>query len=170
MKRLSSIIAILLAMPAGFAQHKATIGSDIGGLISTSKLNICAEYAFKEKWSLSWKADIDLGCFRCRGNPEQEAHLNEFAEQEKAYTSEQDFSASIRYWKDRAYDGGYLEAGLRCSEDMGTDCTIGIGYCIPIWKGLISAISYRTGIIRSIRNRRPSGEGLTIGIFWIINI
>ena len=168
MKRISAIFLGLLIGTAAFSQHKVAIGTDLGRMLKNGSLNISAGYGFSGRWSVSWTADIAVWDILKKENSEHEMHLAEFDALQEHTPVARNYMTAVRYWPAGTYDGVWMEAGFRCSEDARADCCIGIGYSIPIWRGMMAVLSYGADILTSSREGKPSGNGLTIGIFWTI--
>lgn len=168
MKRISAIFLCLLIGTAAFPQHKVEIGTDLGRMLKKGVLNISAGYGFSDRWSLSWTADICTRLPKKEDSIEHEMHMAEFEVMNDKRSGICSSMMAVRYWPAGTYEGVWMEAGCRCTEGTGADCCIGVGYSIPIWRGLTAGLSYGADILASLRESKPSGNGLTIGIFWII--
>ena len=147
------ISAVLLCI-CSHAQPRFCLGIDLGSLIRNGGITVTAGCGFSSRWSVTWRAESGICPFSAKEDNEYEEHLGEFeVPREKAQ--------SIR-------NSSYLEAGVRCTQDMRADCCIGAGYCIPICKGLCTIISAGTDILSTLREGKASGTGLSIGVYWTI--
>ncbi len=168
MKRAAVIIATLIACINGYAQHKCSIGLDLGNTLTHKSINISAGYGFSHRWSAAWHAGMKTLTSRKEKDKEHDEHMAEFDTTQEKKTAGYWNSLSVQYWTDKFHEGFYLEAGCRYGSDIRTDCIIGAGYSIPIWQGLRMTFSYKSDMLASFREGKPKGTGLTICIYWII--
>lgn len=167
MKRICVIILSFIAASAS-AQNMPFIGIDAGGTIRTGETAFSAGYGFHEHWSASWEIGVDLSEIMTVSDSEQKEHLGEFEESSEKASSFRRSVISAQYWIDRTFQGAYIKAGAMVGRNFKADCMIGIGYFIPVWKGIRASFEYETGILDPTREDRISGKGITIGICWII--
>ena len=151
-----------------FAQQKSHISLDMGSIFRSKSIHLSAGYGFHGRWSVSWKTDMSTQTLRMEQDNEYMDHISEFSDDIMTSSLPYGNSVSIQYWPDSVYEGAWLEAGCWCSDKFQTDCIIGAGYMIPVWKDLKAVLSYQTGLLSSLKEGKPSGAGLTIGISWII--
>ena len=168
MKRISAMIIFIMMGTGVFAQGRSVLGIDIGDMMRNRRMNISAGYGFSDRWSASWKVEIDTDAFATDNDSEYNAHLGEFIGTKEKSGLPCSCCLSVRYWPVHAYEGLYLETGCRYTEDIDTDCIIGAGYFIPITKGLKLALSYETCLTDRFRENRQTGPGITLGLFLII--
>ena len=160
--------AIIFTLITGFtclAQHKVNIGLDIGPILKNGSIGLYAGYGFG-KWSASYSAET--GIVRKSVDMEYEEHLSEFTETYKSEISICRHQVSVCYWLDETYKGAYLEIGCRSGVKIKADCTLGIGYNIPVWKGLSISLSYDTDLMASIRSGKAEGKGAGLSVCWTI--
>ena len=168
MKRISAMIFALTIGLSCLAQHTSCIGLDAGGMIRGGGVSISAGYGFCSRWSVTWEAELSAGIFKGGNDREYTEHMAEFDVSAETEPLPYGNSIMLQYWPDSIYEGIWLEAGCRCTDRIRTDCVIGAGYMIPVWKGLKASLSYQASLVESLREGKPSGAGLTIGIYWTI--
>ncbi|MBR5835853.1 MAG: hypothetical protein IKY66_06775 [Bacteroidales bacterium] len=168
MKSILTVIFVLLIGECAAAQHKAAAGIDLTGIIRSKSLNISASYGFTESWSASWMSSIDLSLLKDEESQEEEEHRSEFSHTQTEIQMTGSHSLTFQYWPGNVFTGTYMTAGIKRIGDGKTDCIVGAGYCIPVWKGLRMNISYETDIISSFQDKAPTGRGLHIGIQWTL--
>lgn len=166
MKRIYAITFILFMGISVPAQHKGAIGTDLGKMIGNSIINISAGYGFASRWSATWHTEINTEPFCKEADQEHEEHKEEFIEPQERRETTYRNSLSVEYWTYTTYEGFFLKTGCRCGTDL--ECIIGAGYFIPIWRGMKAILSYENDILASLRGGKPTGTGITIGIYWII--
>ncbi|MBO7192622.1 MAG: hypothetical protein J6V17_04455 [Bacteroidales bacterium] len=164
---MSAIIFTLITSFTCLAQHKVSIGIDIGQIMNSGNIGLHAGYGFAEKWSASYSVETDI--VKNSTDIEYENHLSEFTEIQSPEISACNHLLSVYYWFDETYKGAYLEFGCRSGEKIRTDCTLGIGYNIPIWKGLSIVLSYGTDLIASMKSGKTEGKGAGLSICWTIS-
>ena len=152
---LTMISAILICV-SGLCQHRSTIGVDIGRIISTSSINISAGLGFSDKWSASWRSEIDISHLNRKENREYLEHLAETDEIQTKEKVFQNSSIAFQYWVSKPFEGAFLETGIMEKKSTKAIPILGIGYFMPMWKGIRGCISYR------------SGSELSFGIYWTI--
>lgn len=168
MKRISAVILVLTAGLTCLARHKVAIGTDLGDMMMRRTVGICAGYEISDRWTVTWKAGIGIRKSHPEHDNEYSEHQAEFSVPEESRQIPYGSTICLQYWPDNAYDGIFLGAGYRCSERAKADCTLAIGYAIPIWRGLRMTLAYETDLLASFKEEKPAGNGLTIGICWII--
>lgn len=168
MKRILTMIFVITIGINCLAQHKSCVGIDAGSLIRRGAMNISAGYGFSDRWSISWKFETGTQLFNSGHDIEYKEHLEELSDNPETYYQAYGSSIHLQYWLDSIYAGVWLETGCRCTDRVRADCVIGAGYMIPVWKGLKAALSYHASLLESFREGKPSGTGLTIGIYWTI--
>lgn len=168
MKRIVLIIYALTIGISGHAQHQTALGISIGSILMTGQIGIMGSYGFGQRWSASYSGEIAIRTPGREVNVEYEEHISEFSRSSEYETSLQNHHISACYWPDRVYKGLYMEIGFRCKDNMRGDCTLGAGYCIPIWKGLSVTFSYETDLIATFQSGASEGPGANIHINWII--
>lgn len=169
MKRMISILAAVLYGFTGLAENKTALGLDIMPSISDGYLYICGDHGFCKKWSAAFSAEINLRQGVKDRNQEYDDHLAEFGEESNSIThSKESCILSVRYWVNDTYEGIYLGVGCRCSKDEKTDCNVDIGYSIPICRSIRLMLSYRIDLTESAKEGKPSGQGMRLGLRWII--
>lgn len=151
----TSIAAVFLSI-GGFAQGIASVGMDFMPLSGRNGTIIYGGYGFTGKWSASFSAGIPL---RPAGNASDKEHMEHLAEfdgsPDDSQINDGAVSISLEYWPEGTYEGFYMGAGCRYVIGLSPECTIGIGYSMPVWKGLTSLLSYGT-------------EGFRLGLRWTI--
>ena len=149
MRRLILIICCLLGIfthrlqakePVKAPNGKAYVGLDIADAIGSMKIDVEAGYRIKEKWTAQAKIVFNLGFAERRKSSEEIEHesMNDKMtdtgqRHEQIY---EETGISLRYWLDSAYNGPYVSTGSLLDESFKPDCSLGIGYMTPVWKGL----------------------------------
>ena len=153
---------------ATLTQAQPSIGLNLSSLLY-KEMNIAIEYKISEHWSISASEGLSLKALKRQTTNEEVEHDSNFHHNtlpsERAYTHRG--TASLRYWAKKVYSGAFVSVGGEYRSDCGLDANFGIGYMLPIWKGLSGTILYDTGIIRSNISEKLSIEDLKIGICWI---
>ena len=167
MKRVLVIIGVLFFGMSTTAQNRLSIGFDAGGALKDGQWKVLTGFGFHEHWSVRYSTVIGTDAWRTRTDAEYETHKSEFVSQEQKSAYVPDTSISVMYWPKTSYEGMFAGLGGRQDRTGRTGCIISLGYCIPVWKGLSAAISYRTCITDTI-NDKSYKEGLTFEICWII--
>lgn len=144
MRVLLGILAVLLGGLNAAAQKTATLGLDVAETFRSGNVKIMAGYGFHEKWSIRYDTTISMQPTRRKGNPEYETHNGEFVAPAEKETSALTTCISFQYWPVRTFRGIYTEIGCRYGYRDMPCCIVGIGYSIPIWKGLSAVLSYST--------------------------
>lgn len=168
MRLILCILTLMLAVTSGNAQSKAILGVDMSRALRNGDIKILSGYGFHERWSIRFTTTISTDSIQPATDPEYECHKEEFSPSYERAVLSPSSTLSMQYWARNAYEGTFLEIGCRYGYGTRTDCIIGIGYCIPIWKGLSAVISCSTDMISSLNERQFSGEGISLDICWMI--
>lgn len=161
------ISAVLLCI-CSHAQPRFCLGVDLVSTIRSGGITVTAGCGFSSRWSVTWRAESGICPFSAKEDNEYDEHLGEFEIGREKTQSIRNSSVGFQYWTGSTFEGAYLEAGVRCTQDMRADCCIGAGYCIPICKNLCTIISAGTDILSTLREGKASGTGLSIGVYWTI--
>ena len=162
------IISALIIGISGYAQHQTSLGISIGSVLKAGQIGIMGSYGFADNWSASYSGEIDIRMPEKKVNPEYEEHISEFGRSSGYDIPLRNHHISASYWPERVFKGLYMEIGFRCKDSIKADCTLGAGYCIPIWKGLSITFSYGTDLIASFESGTSEGWGANIHVNWII--
>lgn len=168
MKRILSILILMLTAISGGARNKAVLGIDMSRVLRDGDIKIVAGYGFHERWSVRYSTAISTDPIRKTTDPEYECHKEELSTSYGKTAIHPSSTLSMQYWTRNAYEGTFLEIGCRYGFNTRTDCIIGLGYCIPIWKGLSAVISCSTDMISTFDERQYFGEGISLDICWSI--
>lgn len=169
MKRITAMIAALIYGLTCLAQDKVALGLEVSSLLYDSSICIAGGHGFSSKWSAEFSVQIKGGQGGTGKDKEYMDHLAEF--HDVPYENE-DTEAycrmSVRYWLKETYERAFIGIGCRCSKAKKPDCTIDLGYCIPLRKSMRLAIHYGMDLIATSREGKASGQGIAIGIYWTI--
>lgn len=141
----SVVISVILAAVDCLAQEAdCCFGINLFGL-AKGNLTIHSGYAFKEHWSLS--SDISIGYSRLKKTKTdiEAVHDGEFVDSRPILSEPPDLMTEhirLIYWPADAMSGTFLATGIRHGSSTGIDFTLGIGYVIPIWKGMRMTAAY----------------------------
>lgn len=140
MKVAYSILLCLLITAADlFSQErKAYIGVGLYGLVRGS-IDIHSGYAFAEHWSLASDISFSYAWLKRVKSETESVHDSEFTEDDIGIAEPVDLTyehISFRFWPQKAHAGPYISTGIIHRSGTGMDCTLGIGYAMPIWKSL----------------------------------
>lgn len=164
-----SILAAVLYGFSGLAQDKISFGTDIMPVISSGHICICADHGFSQRWSAAFSAEMNVRPGRKERNREYEDHLAEFGG--GTYDTNDlkgSYRLSVRYWMRETHEGVHLGIGCRCSKNEKPLCTADIGYSMPITRSFRLMLSYETALTASLKEDKPSGQGIRLGLRWII--
>lgn len=164
MRVLLGILAVLLMGLNASAQKRITMGLDIAETIRNGNVRIMAGYGFHERWSVRYDTSIATFPLKGESRPEYDTHNGEFNTiSEETESPALTTCISVQYWPARTFRGIYTEIGCRIEAREIPCCIVGIGYCMPIWKGLSTTLSYSTDIGPS----PSSGKGcIAMAISW----
>ena len=168
MKRISAIVYALFMGTNAFAQYSCALGTDLAAILQTGGVNISAIGRINTRWTASWKAEISIAPFLDEEDIEYDEHHGEFIEAHQREPVLHNSSIGLEYWPQGTFQGAFLETGIKCREDTEADCYMSIGYCIHVYKGFCTIMSYGTDILATLRSGKPSGAGLGIRIYWTI--
>lgn len=150
MKRLILIICCLVGIfsyslhakePVKAQNGKAYLGLDISDLVGSMVMNAEAGYRIQKKWTANARISLNLGFIRRRKSSEEIEHENMNTQISNTNHKEykgiyEETGISLRYWFNRAYNGPYVNTGCVLDKSLRADYSLGIGYMLPIWKGL----------------------------------
>lgn len=168
MRRISIIVYALFTAVNAFAQYSCALGSDLATVMQTGGVNITAIGRIGSRWSVSWRSEISIESLLDAKDVEYEEHHGEFIQSLQRGKVSHNSSIGVEYWPHGTFQGTYLGTGLTCLEDIKADCYMSIGYCIQIYKGLCTIMSYGTDILATMRSGKPTGTGLGIKVYWAI--
>lgn len=166
MRMLLGILVVLLGGLNASAQKRATLGLDLAESFRSGNIKIMGGYGFCERWSVRYETAISTSPIRGEKNPEFEIHDGEFITAEEAEIPILTTGISVQYWPVQTYLGLYSEIGCRYGVRDMPCCMAGIGYCIPIWKGLSAILSYSMDIGTTAKEMKTGKECIAMEICW----
>ena len=169
MKRTISIISAVLYGISSLAQDKAALGLEVSSLLYDGSICIAAGHGFSSKWSAEFSTEIKGWP---EGRDEDKEYMDHLAEFDDVPYAHEDTEAccrmSVRYWMNETYKGAFVGIGCRCARDRSPDCTLDIGYSMPVRKNLILALHYGTDLIATYKEGKAAGQGIAVGLYWTI--
>lgn len=165
---MSAMILGLLIGLNTLAQYRCVLGTDLTAVLKTGGVNVSVRGRIGARWSASWRTELSLDSIRSDEDMEYVEHHGEFTVGYHREPVPHSSRAGLEYWPAGTFRGTYLGAGMKSTQDTEADCYMDIGYCIPVGKGLCAILSYGTDILATLRNGKPSGTGLGLGIYWAI--
>lgn len=163
------LLGILLALFGGLnasAQKRATLGLDIAETFRSGNIRFMASYGFHENWAVRYDSAIDMDPLRKEASPEYELHNGEFVSSEEKESPVLTTGITFQYWPTQTYKGIYTEIGCRYEVRKMPCCIAGIGYSIPIWKGLSAVLSYTMDIWTYGKDIKTGKECIAMEICW----
>lgn len=162
------LLCILILITIGFS----CVGQICAGIDLTSvlyrEIRINIGYGFAAHWSFSASCGTNLKKLRHKYSEEEINHNDEYpmGELPDSDTVLHRESIGFRYWPDKAFNRFFLSLGAEYRHGDGLDACIGVGYYVPIWKGLKGVLNYETGLIRSVKEGKISFKDLRFGLSW----
>lgn len=160
------ILAVLLGVLNASAQRKAVIGLDIAETFRSGNVKVTAGYGFHEKWSVRYDTSISTHPMRREANPEYVNHSGEFEPSKVREAPALSSRVSLQYWPILTFRGIYTEVGCRYGRHDMPCCVVGIGYSMPIWKGLSAVLSYSTDIGQAYKDTKEKKGCISMEICW----
>ena len=161
------MLAFIFLISTMLTHAQTTIGLDLPALLY-SEFKVIFEHKVTEHWSMSASAGLNIKTIYSRTSSLDAEHNAEFPyatlPEGRKHTHRE--SLSMNYWPDGTFKGLFISFGGEYRETDGFDATAGIGYMLPIWKGLNSTIRYDFGLIRASRSEDNGTDNLCIGLSW----
>ena len=156
---------MFLALHDGFSQERRCwLGINLYGLVKGSAV-IHSGYAFSDHWSVSSDMSLGYSRFEKEKSDIEAEHDSEFTDNTHELSKPPDLIAehiSFRYWIQQAMKGLFLATGIRYGSGTGLDYTLGIGYEIPVWKGLHMTAGYTYALMNMSTDNDVRTEGIGI--------
>ena len=169
MKRTIFIILTVLNGMSSLAQDRAALGLDISSILERGSISILASHGFSTRWSASFSAELKGWTGVGEISQEYEEHLAEFDDVPyRRKDTEACYRMSLQYWLNETYRGVFLGIGCRCAKGEDPDCSIDLGYSIPVRESIRLILNFGTDLIATSRNGKAVGQGLTLGLYWTI--
>ena len=156
----------------GMAQSHLTIGTDIISELAFRTVRIYSSYGFHHNWSATIEAGLDLGIMHNNIdllNKEHGEAIGNFSVEGKN-EFRKDFSTlcmHLDFWPQKTHKGPCIFFGGLIRDRTGPDILMGLGYHIPIWKGLGIDLRYQIGIIDTYKTNYLPIEGLRGGFHYV---
>lgn len=166
-------VLTLLILLAGISCNCRNIPKNMAGLeIGTAIRNRCMKISFchglTERWSVGGTVSFNIRRLGPGKTDEMKDHENEFIGAEGITMTKEHISDSesvvMQFWPMALFEGMFIMAGGRHTQEYGLDCVLGIGYLLPVWKGLSATVSLETGLIR--KSETSIGECIALGISY----
>lgn len=134
--------------------ERSMIGIDISTAIKDSKAGIILSHSICEKWSVYGKADIRFAAVPLSEDTDSENKMQDM------------FSAEVAFccWPVSLFEGPNISFGAYCSEREHPDCSISLGYLCKVWNNIKVGISYNIRLVRSLRFKDTSENGLNLSL------
>ena len=166
-----TVSCLLIALCTAHAQKDMDTGTcmmdfDITTLLKNGSVRIGADCRINSNWS----AGGHIQCKAASRKPgkEESGHMKEFSEpvptEADSGKDRRRRSAGVhaRFWPVKTYKGMYISIGVGILEERHTDCTVGIGYCMNIWRMFSATASVEIDMIDSCRRQKFTGNGIGI--------
>lgn len=153
------------SVPPDGKQGKSMAGIDVSTVSAYYDIRIGFSHAISERWTAGGTVCIGTGIgTRKDKSTEKAEHELEFADEdsvvETAGRPGHSESAVMQFWPRKAYDGMFFLIGGRHSNERKVECILGLGYLLPLWKGLAATVSVETGIGRTADDGRRAALGI----------
>lgn len=170
-------VALLLSCLISLSQERYNderYGNMAGIMVSSGidsreiKLAFC--HGIAERWSIGAAVCMDMDYLKVERSDELTEHANQFdvPADDDGMSTHHIFSETVmmQFWTRKMLEGMFLMMGGRHIHDEGMDCTIGIGYVLPVWKGLSAILSLENDLIRSIGNKTFKDSRAEVGLSY----
>lgn len=163
MKRTIATFLALFVTAWCMAQNPdSQISLDISSLIKKSHIKMTLSHQISEHWSISAAAAVSLATFKRKKGEEEQNHQDEFEQKQAMIVSKSHTTLSVSFWPICPYSGPFISAGGKIQFNGEADCTMRMGYCMKIYKGLSLSAAYSTDIIDSYSSETARGDGIEI--------
>ena len=154
------------------AQSQLLVGADILSELTFGAIKIHGSYGFHPHWSAAIEAGIDLNAIPGEINPLDKEHgegLGYGTEKEEPEFRKDCSTLCIHidFWPQKTHKGPCISLGGRHRDRTGADFIIGLGYYIPIWRGLGIDIHYQMGMIETYKSNELSLSGIRGGLHYV---
>lgn len=150
------------------SRAQTSAGLDLSSLLF-KELKIVVGHRITEHWSVSAYAGLNMKVMQQRLMPEEAEHNETFppAHMPANRPFMHREAVGFCYWPQSTFSGPFLSVGGEYRQGSGLDATLGIGYMLKIWKGLIGFMTYDAGIIRTANTGKLPTDGFSAGICWV---
>lgn len=154
------------------AQSRLLVGMDILSGLTLGVIKVHGSYGFHLNWSAAIEAGVDLGAIPGETNPLDKEHGEAIGGRTDTGTPEfrKDFSTiciHINFWPQKTHEGPCISLGGRHRDRTGADFIIGLGYYIPVWRGLGVDLHYQIGMIETYKSAELSLGGIRGGLHYV---
>ena len=154
------------------AQSNLAIGTDIISGLALNTLRIYGSHGFHNNCSATIEAGIYLGMMHNNSNILDKEHQDGIGNltTPESHGLRKNFSTlcvHLDYWPQKTYRGPHIFLGGLLRDRTGPDILIGLGYCIPVWKGLGIDLKYQIGIIETYNTDSLPTEGIRGGFHYV---
>ena len=167
MKRMTiTLISLIIAACTLSAQKtsghmKSMLGADFGASLKNRYIKFHAGHQILDRWSAGGWLSFRLN--ERKTDQEEAIHKNEFSDKTQEIATERDILQTaglyFQFWTAGTYEGPFISLGAAINEKGREDCTIGIGYCMNIWKWISVSASLEMHTIESFKTQKFKGEG-----------
>lgn len=156
----------------GMAQTKLTIGTDIISGLAFRTIEIYGSYGFHPNWSAAIEAGLDIGMMHNNTSVLDKEHSEAISKLTAKESNEfrKDFSTlsmHLDFWPQKTHKGLCISLGGLLRDRTGPDILMGLGYYIPIWKGLGINLRYQIGIIETYKTDNLPTDGIKGGFHYV---
>lgn len=140
MERWKALIIFLCLCAAAYGQDSARIGLDMAETVGNGNIRIVISHTFAPQWSAGGSASFRIINDIASYMDFPEAGLSEW-------------EISFRHWAKECYKGGYISLGMTGGFRQNADIKTGIGFSIPIYRGLGIDIGYGIRMLHTVRHK-----------------
>ena len=153
MERWKALIIFFCLSAAAYGQDSARVGLDMAETAGNGNIRIIISHTFAPQWSAGGSAS-----FRIMND------ITSYMDFPEDGLSEWEFF--FRHWAKECNKGGYISLGMAGGFRQSADMKIGIGFSIPIYRGLGIDIGYGIRMLHTIKAKELYIKDITLELHY----
>ena len=168
------IAALIVSQAYGQNDHhnrrESMVGLDMTALISDLDVGLIASHAFHENWTVAGNVIIRSDILIPEYDEQEKDHYNVLGLYENIIRTSNAFcgNMAVQFWPSQSYRGFYIGLGGIKSITRNMDIMVETGYCFRLLGNIAASLTYRTGIIETVRTSRLDIKGFRLSINIIL--
>ena len=172
MRRLITALIFLLVATGARCQRNCAVRTDVSRAVCFGTVDLAICHKIGARWSIEGQTAVNIKRLSYGKDEETIQHWNALSDtvnqngQRTFRDNLTELSFSVGFWPREVFKGPVLNIGCLVKDRTGPDIFCGIGYCLPIWKGLSTDIGLRICILETKRTEKLQYNAIRIGLSY----
>ena len=170
------MIAVVIVAAQAYGQNdrhnrrECMLGFDLTALIADLDIGISASHSFHEHWTIEGNVIIRSDILIPVYEEYEQEHYDILGLYENIPGESNTFcgNMALQFWPSMSYHGFFIGIGGQKSMTRNMDVMFETGYCFRLFGNIAASLTYRAGIIETIRTSNFDIKGFKLSINIIL--